>query len=42
MKPTAEGALKWTLDLKPAEKRELTVKFSIDYPNDVQVAGLEP
>ena len=41
-KPTAEGALKWTLDLKPAEKRELTVKFSIDYPNDVQVTGLEP
>jgi uncharacterized protein (TIGR02231 family) len=41
-KPTTEGALKWTLDLKPAEKRELTVKFSIDYPNDVQVAGLEP
>jgi hypothetical protein len=34
--------LKWTLDLQPAEKRELTVKFSIDYPNDVQVAGLEP
>jgi len=42
MKPTAEGALKWTLDLKPAEKRELTVKFSIDYPNEVQVTGLEP
>jgi len=42
MKPTAEGALKWTLDLQPAEKRELTVKFSIDYPNDVQVTGLEP
>ena len=42
MKPTAEGALKWTLDLQPAEKRELIVKFSIDYPNDVQVAGLEP
>ena len=41
-KPTAEGALKWTLDLKPAEKRELTVKFSLDYPNDVQVTGLEP
>jgi uncharacterized protein (TIGR02231 family) len=42
MKPTAEGALKWTLDLQPAEQRELTVKFSIDYPNDVQVTGLEP
>ena len=42
MKPTNEGALKWTLDLKPGEKRELTVKFSIDHPNDVQVTGLEP
>ncbi len=42
VKPTAEGALKWTLDLKPAEKRELTLKFSIDYPNDVQVSGLDP
>ena len=41
-KPTPEGTIKWTLDLKPAEKRELTVKFSIDYPNDVQVTGLEP
>ena len=41
-KPTAEGTLKWTLDLKPAEKRELSVKFSLDYPNDVQVTGLEP
>jgi len=42
VKPTPEGALKWTLDLKPAEKRELTLKFSVDYPNDVQVTGLEP
>ncbi|MBI4622249.1 MAG: DUF4139 domain-containing protein [Verrucomicrobia bacterium] len=42
VKPTAEGALKWTLDLKPAEKRELTLKFSVEHPNDVQVAGLEP
>ena len=42
VKPTPEGTLKWTLELKPAEKREITLKFSIDYPNDVQVAGLEP
>lgn len=42
VKPTPEGALKWTLELKPAEKKEITLKFSIDYPNDVQVAGLEP
>lgn len=42
MKPTAEGALKWTLDLKPGEKRELTLKFSIEHPNELPVAGLEP
>ena len=41
LKPTDEGSLKWTLDLKPGEKRELTVKFAIEYPNDVNVAGLE-
>jgi len=41
VKPTDEGTLKWTLDLKPGEKRELTVKFTVDYPNDVNVAGLE-
>jgi uncharacterized protein (TIGR02231 family) len=41
VKPTDEGVLKWTLDLKPGEKRELTVKFSVDYANDVNVAGLE-
>jgi uncharacterized protein (TIGR02231 family) len=41
LKPTDEGSLKWTLDLKPGEKRELTVKFTIEHPNDVNVAGLE-
>ncbi len=41
VKPTDEGALKWTLDLKPGEKRELTVKFTIEHPNDITVTGLE-
>jgi len=41
LKPTNEGTLKWTLDLKPGEKRDLTVKFTVDHPNDVNVAGLE-
>jgi uncharacterized protein (TIGR02231 family) len=40
VKPANDGALKWTLDLKPTEKREITVKFSIDYPNEILVAGL--
>lgn len=41
VKPTDEGTLKWTLDLKPGEKRELTVKFTVEHDNDVNVAGLE-
>ena len=41
VKPDAEGELKWTLDLRPGEKRELTVKFTVDYPKDVEVTGLE-
>jgi uncharacterized protein (TIGR02231 family) len=40
-KPDNEGTLKWTLDLKPGEKRELTVKFSVDHPNDVTPTGLD-
>jgi uncharacterized protein (TIGR02231 family) len=42
LKPTDEGTLKWTLDLKPGEKRELTVKFAIEYDKDVNVTGVEP
>jgi len=41
VKPTDEGILKWALDLKPGEKRELTVKFTVDYANQVNVVGLE-
>jgi uncharacterized protein (TIGR02231 family) len=41
MKPTNDGTMKWTLDLKPGEKREVTLKFSVENPNDVQVTGLE-
>ncbi len=41
VKPTDEGTLKWTLDLKPGEKRELTVKFTVEFDNNVNVTGLE-
>jgi uncharacterized protein (TIGR02231 family) len=41
LKPTDEGSLKWTLDLKPGEKREIPVKFTVEYANDVNVTGLE-
>ena len=42
VKPTDEGSLKWSRDLKPGEKRELTVKFAIEYDKDTNVSGLEP
>lgn len=41
VKPDNEGLLKWALDLKPGEKRELTVKFTIEHPNDLNVTGVE-
>jgi uncharacterized protein (TIGR02231 family) len=41
LKPTDEGTLKWSLDLKAGEKREITVKFAIEYDNGVNVSGLE-
>jgi uncharacterized protein (TIGR02231 family) len=40
VKPDADGTLKWTLDLKPGEKRELPLKFSIERPAELTVAGL--
>jgi len=36
-----EPMLKWTLDLKPGEKREITLKFSIDHLADISVSGLQ-
>lgn len=37
----AEGRLTWRLDLKPGEKRELALKFSIEHPADLPVTGVE-
>ncbi len=37
----AEGRLIWRLDLKPGEKRELALKFSIEHPADLPVTGVE-
>jgi uncharacterized protein (TIGR02231 family) len=40
-KPDADGILKWTLSLKPGEKRDVPLKFSVEYPADLPVSGLE-
>jgi uncharacterized protein (TIGR02231 family) len=36
-----DGRLVWRLPLKPGEKREVPVKFSVEYPGDLSVTGLE-
>jgi len=36
-----DGKLVWSLDLKPAEKREVQLRFSVEYPADMSVTGLE-
>ena len=37
----AEGRLEWRLDLRPGEKRELPLKFSIEHPADLPVTGVD-
>ena len=37
----AEGKLTWRLDLKPGEKREIPLKFSVEHPADLTVTGIE-
>jgi uncharacterized protein (TIGR02231 family) len=36
-----DGRLVWRLDVKPGEKREIPVKFKVEYPGDLNVAGLD-
>jgi uncharacterized protein (TIGR02231 family) len=40
-KRETDGMLEWSLDLQPGAKRELPLKFSVEYPVDVSVTGLE-
>jgi len=36
-----DGKLVWRLDVKPGEKREIPLKFTVEYPGDLNVTGLE-
>ncbi|CAM2984882.1 mucoidy inhibitor MuiA family protein [Rariglobus hedericola] len=36
-----DGKLVWRLDLKAGEKREISLKFSVEHPADLTVSGLE-
>lgn len=35
-----EGKLTWNWELEPGKSRETTLKFSIDYPGDIEVSGI--
>ncbi|HET6372464.1 MAG TPA: DUF4139 domain-containing protein [Candidatus Polarisedimenticolia bacterium] len=35
------GIIEWKLDLKPGEKRELTLTYSVRFPNALSVPGLD-
>ncbi len=39
-KPDEQGIIDWHLSLKPQEKKELRLKFSIGHPSDMMVRGL--
>ena len=41
LKPDTQGVLAWTFELEPGEKRDLPLKFSVTYPRDFPVSGLE-
>ena len=36
-----DGKLVWRVDLKPGEKREFPLKFTVEYPQDFPITGLE-
>ncbi|MFN3134623.1 MAG: mucoidy inhibitor MuiA family protein [Candidatus Kryptonium sp.] len=37
----AEGIIVWTINLKPAEEKTLSVRFYVEHPKDLPVSGLE-
>ncbi|MEW6067541.1 MAG: hypothetical protein AB1610_04540 [Nitrospirota bacterium] len=36
-----DGIILWNLELAPAEKKTLRIKFSVEFPKDLEVSGLE-
>lgn len=41
LQPDAEGLLRWNMELKAGEKRDIHLKYSIEYPTDFTVSALE-
>ncbi len=40
-KPTSDGTLKWTVSLQPGETKEVPLRFTVEYPEDLPVMGLD-
>lgn len=40
IQPDNEGRVNWDITLKPMEKLEIPIKFTVDYPVDTKVIGL--
>lgn len=40
VKQDKEGKINWELSLNPQEKKEMTVQFSIEYPSNMKVVGV--
>jgi uncharacterized protein (TIGR02231 family) len=36
-----DGIISWTLRLAPGEKKQLTTKFTVTYPRDMKITGLD-
>jgi len=41
VQPDAEGILRWHLNVKAGQKKEVRLKFSIEYPTDMTISALE-
>jgi hypothetical protein len=35
------GVVTWTISLKPSEQKEMRMRFSVEYPADMSISGLE-
>ena len=39
--PDERGMMKWIFQMKPDEKKEIELEFTVDYPKGMIIGGLE-
>ncbi|MGD0782848.1 MAG: DUF4139 domain-containing protein, partial [Candidatus Aminicenantales bacterium] len=40
-KKETNGLLSWTLSLAPQEKKEISLEYTIEYPKDARITGVQ-